>query len=139
LITDVPLDDLKKIKQQLDNGSVNPMNLKRRLAKEIIGIYHDTDAAASAEKHFDKLHKKKEIPDDIPEFQPQTDAEGKAWIVDLLTGSDLASSNSEARRLVKQGGVRIDGKKVNDFNLNVPINEEFVLQVGKRKFVRITP
>lgn len=139
LITDVPLGELEEIKQQLDDGSVNPMNLKRHLAKEIITIYHDTEAADSAEKHFDKLHKKKEIPDEIPEFQPQTDAEGKAWIVDLLTGSDLASSNSEARRLVKQGGVRIDGEKVNDFNLNVPINEEFVLQVGKRKFVRITP
>ena len=139
LITDVPMDKLEEIKEQLDAGSVNPMNLKRSLAKEIIGIYHDTAAAASAEKHFDKLHKKKEIPDEMPEFQPQTDAEGKAWIVDLLTGSDLASSNSEARRLVKQGGVRIDGKKIADFNLNIPINEEFVLQVGKRKFVRITP
>lgn len=81
---------------------------------------------------------KKEISDDIPEFTPETD-NGEARIVDLLTESELVNSNSEARRLIKQSGVKIDGKKVSDFNLNILVDKEFVLQVGKRKFVRIKP
>ena len=139
LLTDVSADRLQEIKQQLDSGSVNPMNLKRKLGKSLVALYYDESTAREAERHFDLVHKSKEIPDDIPEYTPDDPDNGKAWIVDLLTGSDLASSNSEARRLIKQGGVKIDGERVTDFNLNVPVNREFVLQVGKRKFVRIIP
>lgn len=139
LLTDVPGERLKEIQQQLDSGSINPMNLKRELGRELVALYYDESAAEQAEEHFDLVHKAKEIPDDIPEFTPEQSDNGEAWIVDLLTGSDLAKSNSEARRLIKQGGVKIDGEKVSDFNLNIPMNKEFVLQVGKRKFVRITP
>lgn len=138
LLTDVPADRLTEIEERLDSGKVNPMHLKRELGKELVSLYHNEEAAQEAEQHFDLVHKSKEIPDDIPEFTPET-SNGEAWIVDLLTGSELASSNSEARRLIKQGGVKIDGEKVSDFNLNIPVNKEFVLQVGKRKFVRITP
>jgi len=138
LLTDVSADRLAKIKEQLDSGKVNPMHLKRELGKELVGLYYNEESAKGAEEHFDLVHKSKEIPDDIPEFTPETD-NGEAWIVDLLTGSELASSNSEARRLIKQGGVKIDGEKVSDFNLNISVDKEFVLQVGKRKFVRIKP
>lgn len=138
LLTDVPTDHLSEIKERLDSGKVNPMHLKRELGKALVALYHNEDAAQEAEQHFDLVHKSKEIPDDIPEFTPET-GNGEAWIVDLLTGSELASSNSEARRLIKQGGVKIDGEKVSDFNLNIPVDKEFVLQVGKRKFVRIKP
>lgn len=139
LLTDVPLEELQSIREQLDTGSVNPMTLKRQLGREIVSLYHDNQAALQAEEHFNLVHKKKEIPDEIPEYVPDKDAEGKAWIVDLLTGASLAGSNSEARRLIQQGGVRIDGEKVEDYTINLPIRDEFVLQVGKRKFVRIKP
>ena len=139
LLTDIPLDELQHIKEQLETGAVNPMEYKRRLARELVTLYHDEQAAHRAEDHFNLVHKKKEIPEDIPEYTPEKDKEGKAWIVALLTGADLAGSNSEARRLIHQGGVRIDGEKVQDETLNLPIRDDFVLQVGKRKFVRIKP
>lgn len=138
LLTEIPGDRLAEIKTQLDSGKVNPMHLKRELARNLVALYYDESAAQEAEAHFDLVHKSKEIPDDIPEYSPKT-KDGEAWIVDLLTGSNLTSSNSEARRLIKQGGVKIDGEKVTDFNLNISVEEEFVLQVGKRKFVRIKP
>ncbi len=139
LLTSIPLEELRTIQAQLESGEINPMALKWRLARELVILYHDEKAAEEAEQQFDLVHKRKEIPEDIPEYSPETNDEGKAWIVDLLTGADLASSNSQARRLIQQGGVRIDGEKIADFTLNVPIKEQFVLQVGKRKFVRITP
>ncbi|MCF7804933.1 MAG: tyrosine--tRNA ligase [Candidatus Marinimicrobia bacterium] len=139
LLTDIPGDELESIKEQLDTGSVNPMNLKRRLGRELVALYYDREKGVEAEKQFDLVHKKKEVPDDIPEFTPETDEDGKAWIVHLITGADLADSNSQARRLIKQGGVRIDGEQVEDFGLNIEITDEFVLQVGKRRFVKIVP
>lgn len=139
LVTEVSLDELDSIKQQLEDGSVNPMVLKRRLGKEIVAMYYNDERAEEAEKQFDLVHKKKEVPDDIPEYSPETSEDGKVWIVHLITGAGLADSNSQARRLIKQGGVRIDGDQVEDFSLNLPVEEEFILQVGKRRFVRITP
>ena len=139
LLTDVPSDELDQIQHQLEEGSVNPMNLKRRLGRELVSLYHDEEKATVAEKQFDLIHKKKEVPEDIPEYSPDTGDSGEVWIVHLITGAGLANSNSQARRLIQQGGVRIDGDKVEDFGLNIPIENEFVLQVGKRKFVRIIP
>jgi len=139
LVTDVPLTELESIRQQLTDGAVNPMVLKRRLGREIVAMYYDDDRAAEAEEQFDLVHKKKEVPDDIPEYTPDTDDDGMVWIVHLITGANLADSNSQARRLIKQGGVRIDGEQIDDFNLNLTVHDEFILQVGKRRFVRVKP
>ncbi len=139
LLTTVSLEELETIRMQLDSGKVNPMELKRHLAREIVATYHSDSAAGEAEEQFNLIHKKKEIPDDIPEFSPELSEEGTVWIVALLTGADLVGSNSEARRLIQQGGVRIDGEQIDDTTLNLPVTDEFVLQVGKRRFVRIRP
>jgi len=139
LLTDVPGEDLNSIRGQLDNGTVNPMDLKRRLARELVSLYHNTDAAAEAEQQFDLVHKQREIPDDIPELTPGIDDDGTIWIVKLIREADLAGSNSEARRLIEQGGVRIDGEKITDTTANISVENEFVLQVGKRKFVKVKP
>jgi len=139
LLTTVSLEELETIRKQLDSGDINPMELKRRLAREIVATYHNESAAGEAEEQFNLIHKKKEVPDDIPEFSPELNEEGTVWIVALLTGADLAGSNSEARRLIQQGGVRIDGEQIEDTTLNLPVTDEFVLQVGKRRFVRIKP
>lgn len=139
LLTEVPGDELQQIKTRLDDGSVNPMKLKRQLARELVSLYHDAEAAKRAEVQFDQVHKQKEIPDDIPEISPELNEEGKVWIVQLMRAASLADSNSEARRLIEQGGVRIDGEKIQDTTVNLEVYEEFVLQVGKRKFVRVKP
>jgi len=139
LLTDIPAAELSEIHIQLENNSVNPMKLKRHLGRTLVELYHTPEAAREAESHFNLIHKDKSIPDDIPEYRPDISQDGTVWIVKLMTGAEMASSNSEARRLIQQGGVRIDGEKVEDFDLNLPVEKPFVLQVGKRKFVKILP
>ncbi len=138
LTTDVSLEKLKEIKAELDNGSSNPRDIKRELARTLVGMYHDQDAAKRAEEEFDRVFVKKDIPDDIREISVEINNNGYA-IVDLMVDTSLASSKSEARRLIAQGGVKIDNEKVGDINERVVKKDTFILQVGKRKFIKITP
>ena len=136
LATDISNEELIKIKKQLEDSSVNPRDLKRKLAKVLVKMYHDQNAAEEAEKEFDKIFIKKEIPDDIPEYR----FENKTLeinILELITKVNLAGSKGEARRLVSQGGVSIDGEKITDITTNIKITGEQVLKVGKRKFIKL--
>jgi tyrosyl-tRNA synthetase len=135
LATDISNKELIKIKQQLDEKIVNPRDLKRHLAKVLIRMYHNKDAAEEAEKEFDKIFVQKEIPDDIPEIKIEHETE--IGILDLIVNVNFAPSKGEARRLVIQGGVSIDGEKINDINAQIKINKPIVLKVGKRKFIKI--
>jgi tyrosyl-tRNA synthetase len=135
LATDVSNEELDNIKQQLNDPSVNPRNIKRNLAKKLVAMYHDTNAADEAEEEFDRIFIKKEIPDEVPEFIWNQGNE--AGILDLLTITNLAPSKGEARRLVLQGGVSIDTIKVDDINAIIDIKDNSILKVGKRKFIRI--
>lgn len=136
LSTDVPNEELAGIKQQLDEKKVNPRDLKRNLAKALIRMYHDKESAEEAEKEFDKIFIQKEIPDDIPEFKIENGTE--IGILDLLLKVAFAPSKGEARRLVVQGGVSVDGDKVSDINAQIKIDKPKILKVGKRKFIKIT-
>ncbi|HSD64314.1 MAG TPA: tyrosine--tRNA ligase [Ignavibacteriaceae bacterium] len=136
LSTDVPNKELSEIKQQLDEKKVNPRDLKRNLAKALIRMYYNKEAAEVAEKEFDKIFIQKEIPDDIPEFKIETGTE--IGILDLILKVDFAPSKGEARRLVVQGGVSVDGDKVSDINAQIKIDKPKILKVGKRKFIKIT-
>lgn len=138
LTTGVSKDELAAIKTALQDQSQNPRDLKRRLAREIVALYYSQEEAIKAEQEFDKIFIKKGIPDDMKEFTPDTD-ETTFWIVKLMTASGMTTSNSEARRLIKDGGVSIDGEKIMDTDLEVPIETPFVLKVGKRRFVKIVP
>ena len=135
LVTDEPLEELQKIKEQLENPSVNPRDLKRRLARKIVSMYHGEEAAKKAEEEFDKIFVKKGLPDDMPEKEMEKGS--VIGIIDLITGVGFASSRGEARRLIIQGGVSIDGEKITDFKREVSIEKDFVLKVGKRKFIKI--
>jgi len=136
LATNISAEGLEKIKTDLQNPSVNPRDLKRRLARELVTMYHNAEAACEAEKEFDRIFVHKDIPDEIEEYHLKS-TDSKISIIQLLTQTKLASSNSEARRLIQQGGVSIDGEKVRDINALVPDKKEFVLKVGKRKFLRV--
>jgi tyrosyl-tRNA synthetase len=138
LTTDISAERLAEIKMQLENGSVNPRDLKRDLARTLVRMYYDEPAARKAEDAFDRLFIKKDIPDEIEEFA-YTYGERGTGIVDLLVDTKLASSKSEARRLVQQGGVKIDSDKISDFNFVVRNTDSFIIQVGKRKFLKIKP
>lgn len=134
LATDVDSSELAEIKRSLEDPEVNPMDLKRRLARRLVAMYHGEEAARRAEEAFDRVFRRREVPDEVPEYVLNQD---RIWIVRLLTSSGLASSNSEARRLIAQGGVYIDGRRVTDPNLEVEFKGGEVVKVGKRRFLRV--
>lgn len=124
---------LAEIKQQLDSGT-NPMILKKALAYELVKLYHGSEAAAKAQEDFEKLFSQQEIPQEMPEYQ--LSAEDNS-VVQILVKSGICSSNGEAKRLIKGGGVSINGEKVLSFDSPLELDGEAVLRAGKRKFLRI--
>lgn len=136
LATDISNAELKAIKKSLADDSANPRDLKRLLARTLVRMYHNAGAAQKAEEEFDRIFVQKELPDKIEEFVLPKD-NGAQSIVGLLTAASLASSKSDARRLIEQGGVTIDGERVSDINAPIPNKKEFVLKVGKRRFLKV--
>ncbi|MFA5405702.1 MAG: tyrosine--tRNA ligase [Ignavibacteria bacterium] len=126
--------ELKNIKNELEEPSNNPRNAKRKLGYELVKLYYNEETAKSAVEEFDKIFIKKEIPDDLEEFKLE---ENSIKIIDLLMLTKLTDSKGNARRLIEQGGVSIDGEKVEDINYIIDFKNEFVLKVGKRKFLKI--
>ncbi|HVP37248.1 MAG TPA: tyrosine--tRNA ligase [Terriglobales bacterium] len=137
LLTDIPSSELKKVKKDIDGKEVNPMEWKKKLGSEIVKLYHWPKDAEKAQAEFDKVFSKKELPENIEVFHLKTD-KPTIWIVKLLTETSLCSTSSEARRLIKQGGVYIDNQRVDDENLQIDIRSEKLLKVGKRKFLRVS-
>ncbi|GBD94178.1 tyrosine--tRNA ligase [bacterium BMS3Abin05] len=136
LATDVPNEALAEIKQALADPAVNPMDLKRRLAFEIVKIYHGTETAKQAEEEFDRIFRQKKLPSDMPELRLSV-SEGKIWIVRLMASGGLVQTNAEARRLIRQGAVSIDGRKVTNLDLEIELKDDFILKVGKRRFLKV--
>lgn len=136
LLTDLSLEELKKIRKDMDGQKVNPMVLKKRLGVEMVSLYHSKKDALKAQEAFEKVFSKKELPEEIPVFKLEHD-EPKIWIVKLLTMTKLCSSSGQARRLIRQGGVYLDDKRVEDENLEIPVQGEKLLKVGKRKFLKV--
>lgn len=135
LATNIQNKELEDIKLKLDKKNVNPRDLKRHLAKVLITMYHNKKAAEEAEAEFDKIFIQKQVPDDIPEFRIDNGTE--IGILDLLVKVNFATSKGEARRLVVQGGVSLDGEKLTDINAQIKIDKITVLKAGKRKFIKI--
>lgn len=133
LATDVKLEEIAKLRQAMDEGE-NPRNLKMRLARELVTLYHDKKSAEQAEKEFIEIFANKGLPEDIP---TQKFSKNKMNIVELLAESKLVSSKGEARRLIEGGGVRVDGNKVATHEAEIDLTTEKLLQVGKRKFLRM--
>ena len=116
LVTDVPDEELEKLRQALNNKTANPMVLKKRLAREIVTQLYDQKVASQAEEHFTKVFQGREVPEEIPEFRAQPDG---ISLRELLVQTNLAGSLSEAKRLISQGAVSIDGKKISDNKANI--------------------
>jgi len=133
LVTDVGLEEISNFEKSMKEGT-NPKDIKKRLAFEIVKKFHSIDAAKTAETQFSKVFSGREDPENIEEFRVPED---KLSIVKLLTSTKLAKSNSEAQRLIKQGGVYIDKERVDDFKKEIIIKEPFILKVGKRKYLKI--
>lgn len=131
LAADASDEVLVKIESNLNDSNYNPRDAKRLLARSLVELYYDSDSALKAEDHFDEVIVNKSIPDDIPEFQ----IEGETSLVDAVFLSKVVASKSEVRRLVKQGAVSVDGKKIDDASFSLRSGQ--VIKIGKRRFLKI--
>ncbi len=135
LVTRFAPAQIAEVEKRLADGSLHPRDAKMQLAREIVSIFHDEATAARAEQHFVTVFQQRDLPPDMPEMklaQPTS-------IVDLIASARLAASKSKARRLVEQGGVKLDGQTVESISLTVEPGKAAVLQVGKRKYLRLLP
>jgi tyrosyl-tRNA synthetase len=135
LVTRFTPDQIAKIESDLASGALHPRDAKMQLAREIVSIYHDEAAADRAEQYFITVFRQRDLPSDMPELK----LEQPANIVDLIASAKLASSKAEARRLIEQNGVRLDGQIIDDIKHIVEVHSAAVLQVGKRKYLRLLP
>jgi tyrosyl-tRNA synthetase len=140
-ITEVGKREVDEMARRLGSGEYHPAEAKRDLAERLVMLYHSADSGAEARRHFDRVFKEKDRPEVIPEATIPVEAlqNGKVWLPRLLVTLDLAASNGEARRLIEQSGVRLNDVVVSDSGseLDPTALRGTVLQVGKRKFVRL--
>ena len=139
LAVELPEEEVRAVQQGLAAGTIHPMDAKKRLAFEITKLYHDEEAAQSAQAEFERVFSQRETPTEMPEVLIPKDQfrDGKVWIVRLLTVAGMAQSNGEARRLVQQGAVTIDGQRVDDVDAELSVTDGQVLRAGKLRFARL--
>ena len=133
LATNIDSSELENIKKKLESDSINPMEIKRLLARKIVEFYYDSNSALEAENHFNTVIVSKGTPDNIEDFI----IEESMLLVDIIIKANMLSSKSEARRMIKQSAVKIDGDAIDDIHYKIPLNKNIILKVGKRKFLRI--
>jgi tyrosyl-tRNA synthetase len=138
LATDVPPGDIEVIRQQLADPSTNPSMLKRKLAKSLVTLYHSAEDALNAEKEFNRMFRDKESPDEIEESSLRA-TDGRIAILQLLTDAGLVPSRNEARRMIDQGAVSVNGARISDQNAVIDITAGVVVRVGRRGFRRVRP
>jgi len=136
LTTDASNKDLSSIQEDLSNKEINPRDIKRKLARKLVEMYHSQEAATEAQDEFDTIFVKKGIPDEIEEFKIEKSLK-EMEILDLIVLVGFAPSKGEARRLVAQGGVTIDGDKISDIKELISLDKTKILKVGKRKFIKL--
>ncbi|HHV16990.1 MAG TPA: tyrosine--tRNA ligase [Gelria sp.] len=132
LVTQVPQAEIDKMEKGMQEGTLNPRDAKARLAREIITIYHNEEEALKAQERFQLVFSKGDIPEDIPETMV---TEKELWLPKFLLEQGMVDSTSDGRRMIKQGAVRLDGEKC--LVENIEAKNEMVIQVGKRKFIKL--
>ena len=137
LVSHISVDELKALKDGLRNNSAHPMESKKALASEIVERYHGRESAIKAREEFENIFKKKGLPDEMPVFKLDGDA-GEIWLPGLMKEAGLVKSTGEGMRLMKQGGVSVDGDRRSDPDKKL-LPGEYLLKVGKRRFLKIVP
>jgi tyrosyl-tRNA synthetase len=135
LVTDVPDEEIAEFKVQMTNQSINPMVIKKRLAQEIVTQFHGAPAAREAEEHFAKVFQRREMPEEVVPLK--TSVRHKSTLTAELTEAGLTRSRSEARRLLAQGAIEIDGKTITEDLEIAQIKKGSIIKVGKRRFAQI--
>ena len=133
--------EAERVEKGLEDRSLEAWDEKRRLAREVVDLYHGQGSGAGAEERFERVHRERELPEEVPNLAipPDLVIDGRVYLPKLLAVLGLADSNSNARRLIEQGGVRLDGQPLDGDALELPANElkGRVLQVGRRGFARL--
>ncbi|MFO7245249.1 MAG: tyrosine--tRNA ligase [Bacillota bacterium] len=139
LLTDMPEAEIERIRQAMASGDLNPRDAKMMLARLLVAQYHGEAAAREAEERFVQVFQRRELPEDIPEvrLEPEMVRSGAARVVDLLVAAGLVESRSEARRMVRQGAVSVDGRRIDDEQAAVAVSDGSVVRVGRRRFARL--
>lgn len=132
-LTDVPMDKIRAIQKELQNGA-HPVQFKKLLAREIVGQLNDEESVKSAQEHFERTVQQKELP---TEMEAITVGNQTYQLADLLIKINLATSKADAKRLIEQGGVELDGKRVIEPAKEITVTDGMILKVGKRKFVKL--
>ena len=133
LAADADSKTIEYADKQLKDPKVNPMEIKRLLARMIVSLFHNDELAEKAEKHFNEVVVGKGVPDDIPVYSISKED----LIVNIIFNSGLLKSKGEARRMIKQGAVKLDDKRVNDVQATILPDREQILKVGKRRFLKV--
>ena len=133
LVTRYRPEQIAALEEALETGTRHPMDIKMELAREIVSIFHGDEAALRAEEHFQRVFRERKLPREMPEYR----LTAPSSLVDIMTEAGLVPSKSEARRLIRQGGVRLDDERITDIDTVVTPDGERVLQVGKRRFLRL--
>jgi len=138
LVLDKDEEEAKEIDRMINSQKVNPMKLKMELARGIVELFHSREDAQRAEENFVKVFSKRELPEDAEELDATSFAiDGKVEIVKFLISNRIVSSNSEVKRLVQQGAIKVNQQKVANFKEPVKINNGDILRIGKKKFFKI--
>ena len=136
LLSDLDEQEVQALRQKAEQGAMNPKEAKMGLAGELVARYHSQEWADQARQEFDSVFKNKNVPKDMPVLK--TWGADPKWICKVMAEADLSSSTSDARRLVRQGAVSLDGEKITDENFQLNGNQAYLIKVGKKRFLQIT-
>jgi len=142
LTTPLSAAETEEVRRGLADGSLHPREAKARLGKILVSLYQSSRQADEAAAEFDRVFRDKEYPSDVPHYVPPRELieeDGSAGLVPLLAAAGACSSRSEARRIIRQGGVTVDGMTIKEEGYRLPLDRGHVVQVGKRRFLRVIP
>lgn len=135
IITDIPLEEIAQLKADMENGTLHPMEVKKRLGSEVVAIYHNKEEGLKAREWFENVFSKKNLDVELPEVELEYTETG---VIDILVKHlNLLSSTSEARRLIQQGGLKINDEPVKDINHMVTPEAGMIIRAGKKKIVKV--
>ena len=137
LLTDLKVDEIHRLKVKMEKGELHPRQLKVDLAKIFVTRFHSDHEALKAEEEFNRIFVSKGLPDKIEDYSIKS--QEQLWICKLINESGLVSSNSEAKRMINSNAVEIEGEKIKDDKMKIDLKQgkNFVLKVGKKKFIRV--
>ena len=135
MITEISFEEIDKIKESVENGSLHPMEAKKKLGSEVVKIYHGEEAGEEARKWFENVFSKRSLDVDLPEVLLEYKEIG---VIDLLVKeTELVKTTSEARRLIEQGGFKINDKAIKDIKAYIQIESGMIIRIGKKKIVKV--